>query len=775
VPGPDHDELPVPAIVVPGVIRSKLAPDRLPRGSVQRPALLDRLRSGRGRALTLLCAPAGYGKTTLLTEWVATDNDTQFAWVTLDVGDREPVRLWTHLLASLAATDLGVSNPDFGRRTLDEVRAHPDRIGDFAAPLLLEELAGSQEHLVVILDDYHRAESVEVDGTIEPLVQYLPDHVQLVISTRSDPALAVPRLRASGDLVEVRAELLRFDDAELSAFFDGMGIVGLSPADEKRLSDRTGGWPAPLRLAALLLPAEDRSDFIESFTGANRQVVDYLTRDVLDLLAPEIRDFLLQVSVLNRLNGPLCNAVVGMSGSGAVLAELERSNVFISVDESGEWYQEHQLFAEALRLELTRTHPELVPVLHARAAAWFEKAGLLENATEHAIVARDLRSASRLVAAQVQVLASTGRSATTRGWLSDLSWPEALQDPELAFVRAVSASLENRIDEAEEWLDVAVTGPPNLKDAAGLPLGFRTDFMRGLVGINDLVRAEASALRAVGDAPSVGWEGMSLVAVGQAQYLQGRTSEALGTLLRAVAQVPDANPIMLGLAIANLALVECATGEGSQADALLLPILGVLESVGGMSTPSGALVHLAMGEKARNRGDLRAAVAAFETAIESLSGMSRSAWLANAYLLLSEAHRDLGDSAEAVRCLDQADAIVYRLPGPGALPARSRELRRQLSVPAHRTTEYGEELSERELAVLRLAAQGLSQREIADQLFISYNTVKSHLKTTYRKLGATSREDAVRRLAAIDSAGTVPTQREVTRVKSPGEGGSADG
>ena len=182
---------------------------------------------------------------------------------------------------------------------------------------------------------------------------------------------------------------------------------------------------------------KDREHFIESFTGGSRQVVDYLTREVLDLLEPRTRDFLLQVSVLDRLNGALCDAVVGISGSGALLADLERSSLFISVDSTGEWFEQHQLFAEALRLELSRTRPELVPVLHSRAARWFESVGDRENATNHAIAARDVALASRLVAGQVQLLASTGRWATIRRWLSQLSWPEAEQDPELAYARAV--------------------------------------------------------------------------------------------------------------------------------------------------------------------------------------------------------------------------------------------------------------------------------------------------------------------------------------------------
>ncbi|MGO9187964.1 MAG: LuxR C-terminal-related transcriptional regulator [Streptosporangiaceae bacterium] len=736
-----------------GLIRAKLAPNRLPRGSVRRPQLLDELRRGRGRALTLVCAPAGFGKTTLLTEWAGTDAATVFAWVTLDPGDVEPVRLWTHVIAAIAQHESAV-----GGRSLDALRSNPDRVADAAVPVLIDELAEGTGDLVVILDDFHRAETAEINAQVIVFLRYRPPRVQLVVATRSDPALGVARLRASGDLVEVRAESLRFDDTELSRFFSGVGVTGLSALEQRRLSERTGGWPAPLRLAALLMPAQDRGPFIESFTGASRPVVDYLTREVLGALEPPVREFLLQVSVLGRLNGALCDAVTGMTGSGALLADLERSSVFISVDSAGQWYEQHQLFAEALRLDLSRARPDLVPVLHGRAARWLEAAGDRETATEHAIAARDVAAASRLIAGQVQVMAASGRWAAIRRWLSQLSWPEAMQDPELAYVRACLAALDNRIDEAVEWVAVARTGPPDQKDAEGLPLGFRADFAEASVGVNNVSRAEAAAQRAVMTAPTAGWEGIVLAGLGQAQYLQGRTGEAVATLRRAVGQIPDANPIVLAFGVANLALAEASLGVPSRADPMLDRLLGVLGGAGADRSPFGAIMQLACGERERRRGNLRGAAHRFQLAIEILGTAPRSGWLANGYVLLAATQRLLGDTAEALLCLDRADEILDRLPDPGALPARSAGLRQMLAAPHHHATEFGEQLSDREIAVLGLLAEGLSQRQIAGQLFISHNTVKSHLKTAYRKLGVASREDAIDQLAALEARTTVPAQ-----------------
>ncbi len=733
-----------------GVIAGKLAPARLPQGAVARPALLERLRAGRGRALTLVSAPAGFGKTTLLTAW-ANQPGPPVAWVSLDRGDTDPARLWAHIIAALA-----VHEPLAGTASLRALRARPAEIEQFMLPRLLEELPREGPALTLILDDFHLAESAAVDTSMKSFIDYRPDRIQVVVSTRSDPALGVARLRASGDLLEVRARDLRFDEGEFAALLEGMGLPGLTPADQHRLVERTGGWPAPLRLLALLLPEADHEEFLESLTRGNRPLVDYLNSDVVDLLTPEVHDFVLRASILSRMSASLCDAVVGTSGSGEILANLERSNLFTSVDSTGEWYQLHHLFAEALRLELARTRPELVRQLHLRAARWFEDNGDLETATAHAIASHDLALTTRLVTVQSQSLNMNGRWVTVRRWLSELSWPEAQADPELAFARAIEATYDSDPDLAERWLDVASTGPPDLMGSMSLPLGFRTDFLRAIVGVNDVARAEAAALRAIDSAPAPGWRGVALAGLGQAQYLRGRYVEAQHTLLGAVGLIPDANPSALTLAIGNLALAEYAEGSGRHAAPLLDPALEMLQSIGLQTAPSSAILHLACGERARTDGDPRGATRWFDEALDILGPTTRSIWRANAHLLHACASHALGDAAAETKSLEMADAILDRLPDPGDLHARSRQLRQGLATARH-VTEFGEQLSSREVAVLQLAADGLTQREIADQLFISYNTVKSHLKTTYRKLGATSREDAVARWAELNGAAAEPS------------------
>jgi len=705
--------------------------------------LFERLTKGHRCALTLVSAPAGFGKTTLVTAWAS--ESASVAWVSLDKGDTDPARFWAHVIAAFAATE-----PRAGTTSLAAVRARPEEIEKHALPKLLEELPRDGPDLVLILDDYHLAETGPVNSTVDAFMHYRPARIQLVISTRSDPALGVARLRASGELLEIRAGDLRFDEREVAAFLEGMGVQGLSRDERRSLAERTGGWPAPLRLLALLIPERDRGTYLESLMGVNRPVVDYLATDVLNLLRPEVREFVLRASILGRMNAALCDAVVGTPGSGAILADLERSNLFMSVDGTGEWYQLHHLFAEVLRIELARTRPDLLFGLHLAASEWFEAAGDLETATAHAIASHDLEVATRLVALQAQQFASGGRWATIGAWLSDLSWSEAHGHPELAFIRATGASFVHDLDSAERWLDIAETGPRDLIGSMGLPLGYRTDFLRAIVGVNDLDRAEAAAHRAIESAPAPHWQGVALAGLGQAQYLRGEYALARDTLLSAVGLIPDANPNLLTLAIGNLALTEYAEGSTSHAAAMLDDGVERIRSIGQERTPSGAVLHLACGERARAAGDPRGALAWFESAVDAFGQAPRTAWLANTHLLQAGAYHVLGDQSEETRCLDAADAIIDRLPSPGALRSRSEALREKLRTVARHQTGFGEELSSREIVVLQLAADGLTQREIADQLFISYNTVKTHLKSTYRKLGATSRHDALERFAELD-------------------------
>jgi LuxR family maltose regulon positive regulatory protein len=724
------------------LIRSKLQPPAQPAGLVPRPRLLDELRAGQGRALTLVGAPAGYGKTTLLSQWIEADGDAaQFAWVTLDPADADPVRFWSYLIAALAEVA-----PAAGRQSLPALSRRPERLVTDALPLLLAELDEDGQRIVLILEDYHLAECPPVAESVAFFVEHRPADVQVVLSVRSDPELPLGRLRANGQLAEIRADYLRFGDGEVADFFGRAGIEDLSVAELDQLTVRTEGWPAVLRLAAILLGSpEDRHQLVQAFTGSTRHVADYLATDVLQAVSPELRTFLLRTSVLQRLCGPLCDAVAGTERSGAILRELSHANLFICpVDNDGRWYRYHQLFSEALRVELEVAESKLVPELHARACSWFEGEGDFESATEHAIAARDAGLSAELVLRQIQPLAGAGQLATVERWLEQLSWPEALQDRNLAAARAVVAGERSRPDEAGRWLDVADDGPPDAITAAGVPIGFGTDLLRSFYVAGGAPAANQAALRALEQAPTAMWRGAALAGLGQCRYLLGDADGAEEALSEALTLLPD-DLNMISLASGYLALAECERGNPQRGEQVARRIVGLLESRDFALSGTTAMGHTGLGAALTAQGQLAEASERLRLAVAVHRAGSPSHWLVHALLLLASCQAAAGDTGEAKDALDAATAGLDRIPGPGILTSLASSLDGKLLAPKHRSVTFGQELTERETAVLRLLAAGLSQREAAAQLYVSYNTIKTQARTAYRKLGAGTRSQAVRR------------------------------
>lgn len=723
------------------LVRSKLHPPALPLDLVPRRRLLDELRSGQGRALTLLCAPVGYGKTTLLSQWADADAGVaDFAWVTLDQGDSDPVRFWTYVIAALSE-----AAPAAGRRSLRELSRHPARLLGDALPLLLAELDQGGRNLVLVLEDYHLAECPAITDSVAFLAERRPARLQVVISARADPRLPLGRWRANGQLAEIRADTLGFGAGEVADFFDRAHISGLSAAELSKLAARTEGWPAVLRLAAILIRSQgERDEFVTAFTGSTRQVADYLSADVLQAVSPATRAFLLRTSVLRELSAPLCDAVTGTGQSAAVLRDLGRANLFISpVGADGRWYRYHQLFAEALQLELEVTEPQLIPELHARASAWFEQEGELEPATEHAIAAGDTGRAASLVMRQLQPLVGAGYLATVERWLADLSWPEALQNTELAAGRAVAAGERSRPDEAGRWLDVASGGLREFRTAAGVPLGYGVDLLRSFFLAGGVTPAHEAAARAVTEAPAPMWRGAALAGLGQCRYLQGDTGGAARALREALTLLPD-DLNMLSLASGYLALAECDQGNPRQGEKTARRITDLVETRDFAISGTTAMCHTGLGAALTARGLLAEAEDRLTLAAGVHSTGSPSVWLAHALLLLADCRRAAGDAAGAHEALDAAAAALARIPDAGILPVLAVSVRDRLLAPTRRPAAFGQQLSERELVVLRLLAAGLSQREIAGQLYVSHNTVKTQVRMAYRKLGAATRAQAVR-------------------------------
>ncbi len=421
-------------------------PDRLARAE-----LLQRLNEGMGRPLTLISTPAGFGKTTLLADWAASANRA-VAWLSLDPDDNDPVRFWRYVALALNRACEGL-----GEQLLLLLAAPRSPSGRGMVTALVGRLETQPEDLTLVLDDYHLIEETAIHDSLAFLLSHLPPQLHLAISSRSDPPLPVARLRVGNQLTELRASDLRFTPEESAAFLQNVWKLDLPPEAVAALEARTEGWAAGLQLAALSLQRRpDSSGFVEAFTGTHRYVLDYLTEEVLERLPDRVRTFLLDTSILERLGGPLCDAVTGGANGQAMLEELERANLFlVPLDEERRWWRFHHLFADLLRARLGQLRPDLQAELHRRAAGWCEEHRLIDQAIQHALSARDTTWAKRLVERQVGETLRRGESRTLQRWLSLLPNEAVRSRPALCLAESLMQLHLGHLRSAEGLLEHA--------------------------------------------------------------------------------------------------------------------------------------------------------------------------------------------------------------------------------------------------------------------------------------------------------------------------------
>src|SRR5438105_675409 len=403
------------------LLETKLYVPKWRRGLVPRPRLSERLNRGAESKLTLVSAPAGFGKTTLLADWlaaVAVDGRT-VTWLSLDQSDNYPASFWTYLIAALQTAD-----PHIGASAISLLQSPQPPPIEAVLSLLLNELSGMPTDVVLVLDDYHVIDARDIHDGMVFLLDHLPPPLHLVIASRADPPLSLARLRARGELVEIRAADLRFTPDEAAVYLNQAMGLDLPAHDLAVLEDRTEGWIAALQLAALSVKGrEDTATFIAGFSGDDRYIVDYLVEEVLKRQPDQIRQFLLQTSVLDRLNGMLCDAVTGQdSGPGnGMLEALERANLFVvPLDDRRRWYRYHHLFADVLHARLLVEQPEKVPELHRRASAWYERNGEMSEAIRHALAAGEFSKAADLIELAAPGLRRDRQEAALLGWLAAL-------------------------------------------------------------------------------------------------------------------------------------------------------------------------------------------------------------------------------------------------------------------------------------------------------------------------------------------------------------------
>jgi LuxR family maltose regulon positive regulatory protein len=723
------------------LIETKLARPRVRAGVVARARLflaLDRLDQVE---LTMISGPAGSGKTVLVSSWLAGRSDVSVAWVTLDRGDDDPVRLWTYV-----AHAVDTIRPGLARRALAGLRI-PRSSVEAGIDELLNGLAGFDRRVVIVLDDLHHVSSERCVRSLAYAVERLPRGTRVVAMTRSDPGRRLGRLRARGALGELRAHDIAFNSAEAHELLVGRVGIAVSMEDVVLLVERTEGWPAGVSLAALWLAGlEEPSEGIRQFSADHRHVADYLTSEVLDAVEDETRRFLLRTSILDRFNAKLCDAVLDTENAAHVLAEIERLNLFlVPLDARGVWYRYHHLFRELLRIELARTSSD-VRDLHRRAAEWFRANGLREEALAHA-AAVGHNELAKLLTAEHLTLLRTGKLDTLMAFLDQLPEAEFARSPVLAAAGAITAGVLGH--PGARWKRLARIAEENrgiLPDPARRYVEVLIAVTRAGLLDGDLEVALGHARRAVALTRSEVDElaVVALATLAHAHYLRGDIAAARAAAEEAAAQ-PGAPHQPQGLiqAHALLALLECDAGHPHAAEATARHVVARARELGLAGIMPMGIAHHALGQALLDLGQAQDAERELERAEILRRAPEPRLDHVHSLLVLAQARVARGRLALAASELELAREQLDAFTDAGRLGALADEVANRLDQANAGVGKTVEPPSPAELAVLRLLSTDLSQREIGNELFLSMNTVKTHIRNLYRKLGVSSREAAV--------------------------------
>ncbi|HEX8134590.1 MAG TPA: helix-turn-helix transcriptional regulator, partial [Actinomycetes bacterium] len=633
-----------------------------------RPRLVDRLAQAHEGELILVCAPAGFGKTSLLADWARRDS-RPVAWLSLDDADNDPARFWRHAAAALDQVRPGVAQQVAG---LLGGGLQPVSV-EVAVTALVYELAGVAEVVVLMLDDYHLIQAAAVHQSLRFLLEHLPAQLRLVVASRADPPLPLARLRARGQLVELREHDLRFTPAEAAELLRAAVGPELREAAVAALADRSEGWVAGLQLAALSLQGRgDIAAFVEGFSGSHRYVLDYLTEEVLARQPEELVGFLLETSVLERLSGPLCDAVTGGRDGQALLEQVERTNLFLQpLDEERRWWRYHQLFADLLRARLHQQRPERVPELHRAAAAWFEAHGLAEEAVRHALAAGEAAWVARLVERHFPGLLWVSEDTTLRRWLAELP-ASVVREPWLCVALASRAAMGGRLAEAERLLAAAERAPAGAAGPQGPPAGtpvrlaedlpsviamYRANFARICGDAGPATRfAHRAQAELAGDDPLtravVEWN------LAQADLLGGRLEGVEHALRRVMAAYRAAGvPLPAAAVCYDLAQVQHALGRLGAAITTCREALELAAAVDPDLSPAGA-AHARLAELLHERDELDAALDHATRGVE-LCRQHGFAWpLAVALTALAWIRQAQGDPAGARAAMAEAERAL---------------------------------------------------------------------------------------------------------------------
>ena len=726
---------------------------RLPRTAVERSRLHDQLQHGGNVRLTTVVAPAGWGKTTMLSAWAqSAEWQGRVGWLSVDEADDEPVRFWTYALSAL-----GSVAPDLTRDSLAALAGPGMDSVTVALSTFLNALTACRSEYALVIDDYYVLRDPLIHQGVEFLLTYLPPSLRLLIASREDPPLPLARMRARGDLIEVRVADLRCTSDEGVALLEG--VAGQSPVSTQgglRLVERTEGWPAGLHLAGLSMRGSQAPDLLaEDPHGDGRHILDYFDAEVLPLLSPQQSELLVACSTLERLSGPLCDAVLETKDADDVLADLERAGLFVS-SLGGGWYRCHDLFRQVLRRELRELDQSRTVVL-VKAADWFLSEGRLEEAIEHRLAAGDEPGTLELLLTAERWFLDRGASSALLRLGERLA--KAIADPRLFLCLAVAAGESGQEERCAYWLKAAE--PLITASARPLP-GWKT--LRGRAdtvwstfpAAGDAEAALRYSRRAVDleDDPSLWGYFLARQSLGGALLGAGRMSEGVHVLWDCW-QSParrDLPSLLLLQAAGQLAavLVEAGDLEGARRTVQeVRPVAAAAAEAWGLGA-AAALAGLQLAEgRLIASTDPVAAVPALEKAVDLAESWGWATVLLAALTSLAAAQWAAGDRSAARLAIRRASDVAESGEARPAVVQQLESLQARIgrgTVQAARAEgSLYEELTERELAILRALRGPLTAREIGGELYLSVNTVKGYAKSLYRKLGVVSRPDAVRR------------------------------
>ncbi len=687
---------PEKTLIASPLLETKLYVPRWHPGQVSRPRLIERLDQGTERKLTLVSAPAGFGKTTLLAEWLASFSASRrpAAWVSLDQSDNDPARFWAYFITALQKV-----KSEVGGNALSLLHSPQPPPIESVLTTLINEINAIEDDFALILDDFHVIDAQPIHDGITFLIDHLPPQMHLLIASRSDPPLPLARLRGRGELTELRAADLRFTPDEAAAFLKEVMGLDLSSGDVAALETRTEGWIAGLQLAALSMRGrEDVPGFIRAFAGDDRYIVDYLVEEVLQRQPERVRSFLLQTSVLDRLSGPLCDAVTDREDSKVLLETLERGNLFVvPLDDKRHWYRYHHLFADVLHAHSMEEQPDQIPIRHRRASEWFEQNGLPADAVRHALAAEDFERAAGLVELVVPAMRRTRQDETLSGWLKAL--PDELfrarpvlsahYANELLRLGQLEAA-ETRVRDAERWLDVSGdTGQRpqapavemvvvNEEEFRSLPILiaiFRAVLAQALGDVPGTVKYARRALDLSPEENHLG-RGAAAALLGLASWASGDLEAAHRTFADGMASLQMAGNISDVISGTHvLAEIRVAQGRLHEAESTYQRSLQLATEQGEPVPLGTAVLYTGLSELRREHDDLEAATQHLLTSKElgeyADLPENRSHWC----VAMARIREAQGDLDGAIDLLDEAERLYIRGINPEVRPVAALKTR----------------------------------------------------------------------------------------------------